>query len=120
MLMRTDWSKRRGAEYLNMREDGPHSPGPTPEGIRYLVETRNIRGFGTETVGTDAGQGSHYTPPFPAHFILHGAGKYGLQCLNGLDQLPPTGAILIATPLKIKNGTGSPLRVVAMVEKQHE
>ena len=120
VLMRTDWSKRRGAEYLNMREDGPHSPGPTPEGIRYLVETRNIRGFGTETVGTDAGQGSHYTPPFPAHFILHGAGKYGLQCLNGLDQLPPTGAILIATPLKIKNGTGSPLRVVAMVEKQHE
>ena len=120
VLMRTDWSKRRGAEYLNMREDGPHSPGPTPEGIRYLVETRNIRGFGTETVGTDAGQGSHYTRPLPAHFTLHGAGKYGLQCLNGLDQLPPTGAILIATPLKIKNGTGSPLRVVAMVEKQHE
>ena len=120
VLMRTDWSKRRGAAYLNMREDGPHSPGPTPEGIRYLVETRDIRGFGTETVGTDAGQGAHYTPPYPAHYTLHGAGKYGLQCLCNLDLLPPTGAFLFAAPLKIKNGTGSPLRVLAMVEKTHE
>ncbi len=117
VLMRTDWSRRRGAEYLNMREDGPHSPGPTPAGIRYLVEQRNIRGFGTETVGTDAGQGMHHTPPYPAHFTLHGAGKYGLQCLCNLDQLPPTGAFLLAAPLKIKGGTGSPLRVLALVEQ---
>ncbi len=116
VLMRTDWSKRRGAEYLNMREDGPHSPGPTPDGIRFLIDQRDIRGFGVETVGTDAGQGSHYTPPFPAHYFLHGAGKYGLQCLANLDQLPPTGAMLLAAPLKIKDGTGSPLRVLALVE----
>lgn len=115
VLMRTDWSKRSGAEYLNMREDGAHSPGPTPDGIRFLIDERKIRGFGTETVGTDAGQGGHYTPPYPAHFYLHGAGKYGLQCLANLDQLPPTGAILIAAPLKIKDGTGSPLRVMALV-----
>lgn len=115
VLMRTDWSKKSGADYLNMHEDGPHSPGPTPEGIRFLIEERNIRGFGTETVGTDAGQGSHYAPPYPAHFYLHGAGKFGLQCLNNLDQLPPTGAVLLAPPLKIKDGTGSPLRVMAMV-----
>ena len=117
VLMRTDWSKKSGAEYLNMRDDGAHSPGPTPDGIRMLIEDRDIRGFGTETVGTDAGQGMHYTPPYPAHFYLHGAGKYGLQCLNNLDQLPPVGAVLIAAPLKIKNGTGSPLRVLAVVEK---
>lgn len=116
VLMRTDWSKRSGAEYLNMREDGPHSPGPTPDGIKFLIDQRDIRGFGTETVGTDAGQGSHYVPPYPAHYFLHGAGKYGLQCLANLDQLPPTGAILLAAPLKIKNGTGSPLRVLAMIE----
>ncbi|WP_146344900.1 cyclase family protein [Falsiphaeobacter marinintestinus] len=117
VLMRTDWSKRSGAPYLNMREDGAHSPGPSGDGIRFLVEERNIRGFGTETVGTDAGQGMHLSPPYPAHFTLHGAGKYGLQCLSNLDQLPPTGAVLMAAPLKIKNGTGSPLRVLAMVGK---
>ena len=116
VLMRTDWSKRSGAAYLNMREDGPHSPGPNPEAIQFLINERNIRGFGTETVGTDAGQGAHYVPPYPAHYFLHGAGKYGLQCLANLDQLPPTGAILLAAPLKIKNGTGSPLRVLAMIE----
>ena len=115
VFMRTDWSKRSGAAYLNMKEDGPHSPGPTPEAIRFLIDERDIRGFGTETVGTDAGQGAHYTPPYPAHYFLHGAGKYGLQCMANLDQLPPTGAVLLAAPLKIKNGTGSPLRVMALV-----
>ena len=117
VFMRTDWSKRSGAEYLNMKDDGPHSPGPTPEAIRFLIDERKIRGFGTETVGTDAGQGAHYTPPYPAHYFLHGAGKYGLQCMANLDQLPPTGAVLLAAPLKIKNGTGSPLRVMALVAK---
>ena len=116
VLMRTDWSKKTGADYLNMRDDGPHSPGPTPDAIRFLIHERNIRGFGTETVGTDAGQGSHYTPPYPAHFYLHGAGKFGLQCLANLDLLPPRGAILLAAPLKIKDGTGSPLRVMALVQ----
>lgn len=114
VLMRTDWSKRRGAAYLNMAEDGAHSPGPTPAAVELLLE-RDIRGFGTETVGTDAGQGMHYVPPYPAHYLLHGAGKFGLQCLCNLDLLPATGALLIAPPLKIKGGTGSPLRVLAMV-----
>ncbi len=117
VLMRTDWSKRRGAEYLNMREDGAHSPGPSADAVRFLVEERNIRGFGTETVGTDAGQGAHLSPPYPAHYILHGAGRYGLQCLANLDALPPTGAVLICPPLKIKHGSGSPLRVLALVER---
>ena len=117
VLMRTDWSKKSGAAYLNMQEDGPHSPGPTPEAIQFLINERNIRGFGTETVGTDAGQGAHYTPPYPAHYFLHGAGKYGLQCLANLDKLPATGAILLTAPLKIKGGTGSPLRVLALVQK---
>ena len=115
VLMRTDWSKRSGETYLNMREDGPHAPGSTPDAVRLLVDERKIRGFGTETIGTDAGQGMHYTPPYPAHYYLHGAGRYGLQCLRNLDLLPPTGAILIAAPLKIKKGTGSPLRVMALV-----
>ena len=46
---------------------------------------------------------------------MHGAGRYGLQCLTNLDLLPPTGAVLIAAPLKIQKGSGSPLRVLALV-----
>ncbi len=117
VLMRSDWSKRAGAEYLNMHEDGAHSPGPSADAVTFLVEQRDIVGFGTETVGTDAGQAAHLSPPYPAHFLFHGAGKYGLQCLRNLDQLPPTGAILLCPPLKIKNGSGSPLRVLALVSR---
>lgn len=118
VLMHTDWSKRRGAEYLNLREDGAHTPGPNADAMRFLIEERNIRGFGTETVGTDAGQATHLSPPYPAHYLLHGSGRYGLQCLANLDQLPPTGAILLCPPLKIKNGSGSPLRVLALIEAE--
>jgi kynurenine formamidase len=46
---------------------------------------------------------------------MHGNGKLGLASLNNLDQLPATGAVLIAAPLKIVNGSGSPLRVLALV-----
>lgn len=116
VLFRTDWAKRApGPGYLNLATDGPHSPGPSGAAIRYLVETRRVRGFGTETIGTDAGQAGHFDPPYPAHHLLHGAGRYGLQCLCNLDQLPPTGAVLVAAPLKIRQGSGSPLRVLALV-----
>jgi kynurenine formamidase len=49
---------------------------------------------------------------------MHGAGRYGLQCLANLDQLPPAGAIVVAPPLKIIQGSGSPLRVLALVESR--
>lgn len=115
VLMRSDWSRRSGAEYLNLREDGGHTPGPNAAAMELLIKERNIRGFGTETVGTDAGQAAHLSPPYPAHYLLHGAGRYGLQCLANLDQLPATGAVLVCPPLKIKHGSGSPLRVMALV-----
>lgn len=115
VLMRTDWSKKSGAAYANLKADGAHTPGPDAEVMKWLVAERGILGFGTETIGTDAGQGGHFQPPYPAHHFLHGAGRYGLQCLSNLDLLPATGAIIIAAPLKILNGSGSPLRVLALV-----
>ena len=72
-------------------------------------------GVGVETVGTDAGQAAKFDPPFPNHYIMHGSGKFGLAGLTNLDQLPVTGAIVIAAPLKIVNGSGSPVRVIAIV-----
>lgn len=114
VLFRTDWSKRSGAAYANVQEDGAHTPGPTTEAVQLLVD-RGVLGFGVETIGTDAGQAHLMTPMYPAHTLMHGAGRYGLQCLCNLDQLPPTGALVIAPPLKIQGGSGSPLRVLAMV-----
>lgn len=116
VLMRTDWHKKKGAEYANLKEDGAHTPGPTEEAIRWMIEERDIIGFGTETIGTDAGQAGNFTLPYPAHTLLHGAGRYGLQCLTNLDQLPVRGATIISAPLKVLEGSGSPLRVLALAD----
>ena len=94
--------------------DGPHSPGFDARTSKILAEDRDVLGVGVETIGTDAGQAGTFTPPFPNHATMHGAGKFGLASLCNLDQLPPTGAVVIAAPLKIVNGSGSPLRVIAI------
>jgi kynurenine formamidase len=115
VLLRTDWSKLSPEDYVNRRDDGAHTPGPSAEAVRFLVEDRDAHGLGVETIGTDAGQAHLLQPPYPAHTLFHGAGRYGLQCLTNLDQLPATGAVVVATPLKIEGGSGSPLRVLAFV-----
>jgi kynurenine formamidase len=115
VLMHTDWSKRTDpVAYQNFDETGQHTPGPDTSAVRFLLE-RDVLGFGTETIGTDAGQAAHFRPPYPCHTYMHGAGRYGLQCLANLDLLPPTGSIVIAAPLKIRRGSGSPVRVLALV-----
>jgi kynurenine formamidase len=121
VLMRTDWSKRTDpAKFLNMKEDGPHVPGPHADAVRLLAEERDVNGWGVEAVGTDAGQAFAFEPPFPAHALMHGSNKFGLASLCNLDRLPPTGAMIIAAPLKIQNGSGSPLRVIALVDRSDD
>ncbi len=115
LLVRTGWSKRTGREaFLNTQADGSHSPGFHPTCSAFLAKERDILGVGVETVGTDAGQAGGFDPPFPSHTFMHGAGKFGITSLMNLELLPPTGAIVIAAPLKIVNGSGSPLRVIAI------
>jgi kynurenine formamidase len=117
VLLRTGWSRRKDpASFLNVGADGPHSPGFDAPTSKALAHDRDVLGVGVETIGTDAGQAGTFDPPFPNHGIMHGAGKFGLASLCNLDQLPPTGAVVIAAPLKIVNGSGSPLRVLALVE----
>ena len=116
LLMHTNWSQRSDpVAYQNFDETGQHTPGPSSEAVQFLVEERDVLGFGSEAIGTDAGQGYHLRPPYPCHYYMHGAGRYGLQCLTNLDQLPPTGSVIISPPLKIQKGSGSPLRVLALV-----
>ena len=67
-----------------------------------------VIGVGVETVGTDAGAAHSFDPPFPCHSFLLGAGKYGLTQLQNLARLPTTGAVVVAGPLPIVNGSGQP------------
>jgi kynurenine formamidase len=118
LLYRTGWDARSHsqAEYLNADATGPHTPGMSTECARWVAQEAPVAGVGVETVGTDAGAAFGFDPPFPCHSYLLGAGKYGLTQLQNLALLPPTGVVLIAAPLPIVGGSGSPTRVLALVE----
>ena len=81
--------------------------------MQWLIRERDAHGFGVETINTDAGQSHAWPLPYPCHTLMHGANRYGLQCLKNLDQLPPQGAMIPAAPLKIEGGSGSPARAGA-------
>ncbi|WP_219415829.1 cyclase family protein [Pseudonocardia nigra] len=124
LLYRTGWDARSedGAAFLGVdpspsrTDSGPHTPGISVECARWLAEESPVLGVGVETVGTDAGAAHSFDPPFPCHSFLLGAGKYGLTQLQNLARLPVTGAVVIAGPLPIVGGSGSPARVLALVE----
>ena len=120
LLYRTGWDARAHdqAAFLNADETGPHTPGISVECARWLAEQAPIVGLGVETVGTDAGAAHSFDPPFPCHYYLLGAGKYGLTQLANLARLPTTGSLLIVAPLKIVGGTGSPARVLALIPRR--
>ena len=118
VVMRTDWDSRGHDQdlFLNADENGTHSPGPSVDCLEYLL-SKDIVGWGSQCIGTDAGQAGGMDPPFPAHNLLHKNNCFGLASLANLDKLPAKGAILIAAPLKIERGTGSPIRAMALVQK---
>jgi kynurenine formamidase len=118
LLLRTGWDARSHSqdEFLNADEMGPHTPGVSVECARWLADEAPVIGIGVETVGTDAGAAHSFDPAFPCHTFLLGSGKYGLTQLQNLASLPATGAVVIAAPLPIVGGSGSPTRVLALVE----
>jgi kynurenine formamidase len=119
LLLRTGWDERAedAGRFLNADDTGPHTPGVSPECARWLAEETPLVGIGVETVGTDAGAAHGFEPAFPCHHYFLGAGKMGLTQLRNVASLPPTGALLVVSPLPIVGGSGSPARVYALVER---
>jgi kynurenine formamidase len=119
LLYRTGWDARSRDQqaFLNADDAGPHTPGVSVACARWLADQAPIVGMGVETVGTDAGAAAGFDPPFPCHNLLLGAGKYGLTQLQNLARLSATGNILMTGPLPIEGGSGSPTRVLALVER---
>ena len=119
LLLRTGWDARADDEeaFLNAGDGMPRTPGVDAECARWLAQETPIVGVGVETVGTDAGAAHSFSPAFPCHEFLLGAGKYGLTQLQNVASLPATGAVLVVAPLPIVGGSGSPARVLALVER---
>jgi kynurenine formamidase len=119
LLYRTGWDTRSRSQqdFLNADATGPHTPGISVRCAQWLASDTPLLGLGVETVGTDAGAAHSFDPPFPCHASLLGAGKYGLTQLQNVARLPATGAVVIAGPLPIAGGSGSPCRAIALVER---
>jgi kynurenine formamidase len=119
VLLRTGfarfWPDR--VRYMGTDERGPeavpklHFPGLDPDAARWLVANRSINAIGLDTPSIDYGQSTH----FESHQVLFAADIPAFENLTNLDQLPETGFLVIALPMKIAGGSGGPLRIVAIV-----
>jgi kynurenine formamidase len=88
-----------------------HFPGLDPEAADWLARERNIKSVGIDTPSIDYGQSTD----FRTHRSLCGNNITAYENIANLEQLPPKGAYLVAAPMKIKGGSGSPLRLLAWV-----
>lgn len=88
-----------------------HFPGLSEEAARFLSEKREVAGVGLDTPSLDYGQ----SKDFIVHRVLLGKNIPGFENVTNLEQLPAKGAHVIALPVKIGNGSGAPLRIVALV-----
>lgn len=110
------WPDRE--RYMGTAERGPeavtklHFPGIDPELAHVLVE-RRVAAVGLDTPSLDHGQ----SKDFATHRTLLGANIPGFENVTGLDQLPATGALVIALPIKIRDGSGGPLRIIARLPR---
>ena len=114
VLFRTGWAARWPSQenYMNADADGVlHFPGLSLEAARYLLDYAQPVGIGIDTASVDFGPSTDY----PVHHVTMPTGMYHLENVANLDQLPPTGFGVIALPLKLGGGSGSPVRVIALV-----
>lgn len=119
LFLRTGWDTRAddAEAFLNASSGMPRTPGFDAACAKYLAHDTPLIGVGVETVGIDAGGAGGFDPPFPVHNFMLGAGKYGVTQLANLAKLPTTGALVVVAPMKLVGGTGSPVRVIALVPK---
>jgi kynurenine formamidase len=86
-------------------------PGFSPESVEFLIKKRNITGIAIDTPSIDYGK----SKDFKVHQILFAADKLALENIANLDKLPPSGAMLYVIPMLLKDGTGAPARVFAIL-----
>ena len=119
VLLRTDWSRFWPDARGYLGDDTPgdasnlHFPSYGAEAASLLVEQRGVALLGVDTASIDYGA----SQDLPVHRISAARNVGGLENLNDLGRLPPTGFTVLALPMKIQGGSGGPVRVVALVKK---
>ena len=119
VLLRTGWDRRWPDRKAYLGDDTPgdasklHFPSFGEDAARLLVEERRVGALGADVASIDRGQ----SQDFRVHRIAAAGDVPGFENLAALDALPPTGALVIALPMKIAGGSGGPLRAVALVPR---
>lgn len=114
VAMQSGWDSRVADSRRFFGQDhrgGFHFPGFHVEAVRFLQEEHTIKGIATDTISLDPGISSD----FPVHHFWLGHGKWGLENLAGLAQLPAGGATIFVGMPKIAGCTGGPSRVLALL-----
>lgn len=115
VAFRSDWHKKANLD--NPDENGvPHYPGWDVKAIKWLVEERNIGAIGHEPADTDPGfvttkEGAY---PYPGEQYILEVDRFQIEVMRNLDQLPPTGAIIVTAFPRLKDAPGFPARVFAI------
>ncbi len=110
----TGWEELWGSQkqFRNQQPDGlPHFPGFSLETAKFLVKTRNVVGLGIDTMSVDIGA----TTTYPVHQFTSQESVYHLENVAGLGLVPPAGATIVVAPLKLGDGSGAPVRLLALV-----
>jgi len=114
VIARTGWDSRWKSlkDYRNADPKGTmHFPGFSPDAAKFLVEGRNALGLGIDTMSVDHGP----SKDFPVHQYTLAHSVYQLENVANLDRAPATGGTVIVAPAKLENGSGGPVRILALV-----
>jgi kynurenine formamidase len=115
VIVNSGWWRRWVDIYLYRNRDKAnvmHFPGVSEIAARFLVSKRDIRGIGIDTLSLDPGNSKY----FGAHKVILGAGKYIIENLTNLNELPPKGFKVYIGVMKVRGGTQAPARVIATVK----
>jgi kynurenine formamidase len=110
----TGWYARWNSvkDYRNADDKGVmHFPGYSLDAAKFLVEARNVVGLGIDTLSIDYGP----SKDFPVHQYTLSHSLYHLENVANLDHAPAAGAIIVVAPMKLEGGSGSPVRIFALV-----
>ena len=114
VAMYSGWEARVGSveAYRNTDPNGTmRFPGFGKDAVDWLLDRRDIRGIGVDTMSLDHGSSS----TFDVHLTLLGADRYGVENLRNLRQLPASGATLLLGLIPWREGSGGPCRAFATV-----
>src|SRR5262249_19732152 len=114
VAMNSGWAQHvaNAAKFTGKDAGGTfHFPGVAPEAVDWMIKERNVAGLAVDTLSLDHGP----SKDFKVHYKWLPSGRWGLENVANLDKVPPDGAMLVVGVAKVKDATGGPTRLFALI-----